>query len=253
MFPPSPHDGSPSSTTLREFSAIDLLPLVPDTAQNLELRGLLERGGSAIGMDAADCVVWHADHALLATRGRAQPAAVSAILERHAGAAALLVPNGTEHRYGHVVGDWEPTPMLRLLLPRRLARATGGGPRAAWFEERHACALDTLPPSARDELESAAATGRLAVSLAGRRIASWCHGAWETALHCDLSVHTLSGHRRRGHAAACCRLWISEALRLGRHVQWVSEADNDASIGLARSLGFEPLETVVVLRRPSDG
>jgi RimJ/RimL family protein N-acetyltransferase len=235
---------------LREMSSADLLPFVDDVAVHLELRGMLERGGHAIGHDPSACVVWHPEHALLIAHGDAPRAAVVEILARHPAAAALLVGEGRLGRLRAAVPDWEPVQLMRLVSPRRLPRQDGDAPTADWLAERHACAVEALPPVERAEVERASLAGRLAVSLAGRRIASWCFAGWETALHCDVTVRTLPDHRRRGHAGACCRLWITETLRLGRRVQWISEVDNDASVQLARSLGFESLETVTVLRRP---
>jgi ribosomal protein S18 acetylase RimI-like enzyme len=123
-------------------------------------------------------------------------------------------------------------------------------PGGVWFSAvKHGRMLDQLPPSFREELLEGHRAGDVAVSLEDAAIAAYCFPSWVTPKHFDVNVVTLPQFRRRGHGRTCCSRLLSEFSKTGAHAQWFTECANRPSMALCRRLGFQPFESVLLLRR----
>jgi hypothetical protein len=79
----------------------------------------------------------------------------------------------------------------------------------------------------------------------GRPVAFSYAGAMSETLW-DLSIDTLEGHRRRGHAARCAAFLIDHLERkLGIRPLWGAVTQNSASLSLAKKLGFRIVDEIV--------
>ena len=64
----------------------------------------------------------------------------------------------------------------------------------------------------------------------------------------DISIDTLVGHRRRGHAARCAAFMIRHMRETaGKEPVWGALETNTASMNLAASLGFVVVDRFSVL------
>lgn len=133
----------------------------------------------------------------------------------------------------HLLGDTD-----------RLSRVPAGSVRLLGPSD----SLDGLPPDLRSELRIAAGRSPIAAGLKDGRPVSFCYAAARTESLWDVSIDTLEGFRRRGHAARCVvfmtRLMEEEGLR----PVWGAEEWNRTSLGLAAKLGFSPVDEMVVFR-----
>ncbi len=79
------------------------------------------------------------------------------------------------------------------------------------------------------------------------QIISACTSSRQDAACAEAWVVTDSGHRRRGLAKRAVTAWAGELLRHGLIPFYSHAIENDASTGLARSLGLIPVfnETVI--------
>jgi hypothetical protein len=109
--------------------------------------------------------------------------------------------------------------------------------------------IEGVPRDLLSELAVAARRSPVAASFAGGRPVAFCYAVLTESLW-DISINTLEGHRRQGHAARCVAFMI-EHLRPLRPV-WGAEATNHASLGLAAKLGFVPVDEVVVFHATRD-
>ena len=112
--------------------------------------------------------------------------------------------------------------------------------------------LDNLPPILRGELRDACHHSPIAIAIADERPVSFCYSGWETEGHWDVSIDTLDSYRLRGLGAAACTCLLRHFAALGKTAVWGSVDSNTASTALARSLGFIPVDRLMVFY-PDDG
>ena len=93
-----------------------------------------------------------------------------------------------------------------------------------------------------------------AVAVSLRRvdgeIVSVCQAIAVTEGLWDVGIDTVEGHRRDGHAIACFEALAAHMAQRGQQPSWGADDDNQASLGLARRLGFEPVGRMGVLEPP---
>lgn len=104
--------------------------------------------------------------------------------------------------------------------------------------------LRSLPPELAEEADGAyiAAVRRvdgLAVSM--------CAASMVTETLWDIGIDTLEGYRRQGHARQCVLGLASVMSARGLEPVWGAYEDNLASLGMASSLGFEPVDELWVV------
>ena len=130
---------------------------------------------------------------------------------------------------------------------RRLA--TGGLVRQA--THRELLTWPDIPPALREELllESDASTPVFA-AFAGDRPASFCYPASVTETFWQIAVATLDGYRRQGFAQQCVGHAIESMRTNGRQPVWGAARSTAESARLAERLGFVPVDTLAVFRRP---
>jgi GNAT superfamily N-acetyltransferase len=157
----------------------------------------------------------------------------------------VLVPPEGEGRVTAALPGWERSAATLHLLgdEARLPRVPAGAVRL--LEPSELNAMEGVPRNLREEFVMAARTSPVAASFEGGRPVAFCY-ADRTETLWDVSIDTLEGYRRRGHAARCVAYMI-EHLRPLRPV-WGAENTNLASLGLAARLGFVPVDEVLLFR-----
>ena len=78
--------------------------------------------------------------------------------------------------------------------------------------------------------------GSGAVAVCGEEIVASCSSFLTFSGEVELDISTKPGHRRRGLARACAAAMLRDCARRGLTVHW--DAQNEASLRLARQLGF---------------
>lgn len=139
----------------------------------------------------------------------------------------------------HVLGD---APHLPSLAEGEVEPLGTQDLRASWVEG--------IPENLRSFLEDAVvdAEAPAVVALEGGRPVSFCVASDQTEGLWDVSIDTLEGHRRRGHAARCVSWMVDEMRRRGKEPVWAAEETNAPSMRLAARLGFVPVDGLVLFR-----
>ena len=110
-------------------------------------------------------------------------------------------------------------------------------------------AVDGLPLPLRDQLRDAVArTPVWSASKEGQPVA-FAYAAQSTESWFDISVDTLEGARNQGLGRAAAQGLIVDRMLRGLRPVWSAVKSNEASHGLARRLGFEPVDLLWVLTR----
>lgn len=109
-------------------------------------------------------------------------------------------------------------------------------------------AIEGLPPDLRSELDPAAGESPIVAALENGRPVAFCYAASRTESLWDVSIDTLDGFGRRGHAARCAA-YLIKRMRPLRPV-WGAEETNPASLGLAAKLGFVVVDELFVFHPP---
>jgi GNAT superfamily N-acetyltransferase len=111
----------------------------------------------------------------------------------------------------------------------------------------HPAQLEQLP----DEIRFYAERARdIAFRMLDERVVAVCEAGTRTETLWDVGIDTLEGHRRRGHASACFRALAAHMAAQGLQPVWGAGDDNIASMRLAATLGFKPVDRLAVLSPP---
>jgi GNAT superfamily N-acetyltransferase len=140
----------------------------------------------------------------------------------------------------HLLADSSQLPapdetVVRLLLPAELDTAA------------------LLPTDLKEELRNASRYSPIAAALVEGLPVSFCYAAAETESLWGISIDTLARYRNRGYAGLCVSHMVKLMSGRGKRPVWGAEESNIASIRLARKLGFEPVDQLVVFRSADRG
>jgi len=141
----------------------------------------------------------------------------------------------------HLLGD---APHLPSLAEGEVEPLGAQDLRASWVEG--------IPEDLLSFLEDAVVGAEVpaAAALEGGQPVSFCVASDQTEGLWDISIDTLEGHRRRGHAARCVSWMVDEMRRRGKEPVWAAEETNAPSMRLAARLGFVPVDGLVLFRPP---
>lgn len=157
----------------------------------------------------------------------------------------LAVPENRSH-VAAALRDWRiaETVLHTLGETSRMPEVPTGAVRL--LTTLDAVDLESLPPDLRSELEEAIDVSPIAAAFIDGRPVSFCYAGSRTESLWDISIDTLEGYRRQGHAARCVAFMVEHMERGRRRPVWNAEASNAASLGLAARLGFVPVDGMVV-------
>ena len=111
-----------------------------------------------------------------------------------------------------------------------------------------------LPAELREELERALLRWVVvAAHTEFGQLASFGYAAAPTETLWAAAIETLGPHRRQGHAAMAVKFLVDLMWQRGKRPVWGALESNTASLGLAKKLGFRPVDTLVVMHPPGQG
>lgn len=225
-----------------------LAAALPDLPRWVETRWMLREGaGWARTAGGGTGVVVVAEELRLgAVVGHPDPAVLRGALDEAPPGFALIVQLSDLAHVRAALAGWA-APVLATIhrLPTRAPADAPPDPGVVVLAPPDGELVSRLPADMRREAPYATA---MAVRLAGGSPVSVCQATAVTETLWDAGVETAEGHRRRGHASACFRALDVYMAAAGKEPVWGAEEGNWASIELARKLGFEPAEHVVIMR-----
>jgi hypothetical protein len=226
---------------------VDLLNTLPDIPRWVEARGMLMSGRGTIVGDQAPMIVAAADTALGVVVDWSSPARLKRALRAVAPEVTLVAPAEAEALLRELAPTRPHDGATLFALPREAKeRLALPDVRARLLRPNDLPLLDALPPSLREELKRAFDHTLIAATFVDRAPVSFCYASWETERLWDVSVDTLPRWRRQGLArAAAVRLMQHHYARRKAPV-WGAADANLASSALARRLGFEPIDRLVL-------
>ena len=134
-----------------------------------------------------------------------------------------------------------------MLPPRQPAAADVDTPR---IDVTDAALMQHVPSLLRSQLEHASAFSPIVGAMAHGRPVAFACAAYETESLWDVSVDTLEEFRSQGYGSAAVHALAVLMRRRFKRPVWGALDANVASIALARRLGFEPVDRLLVFSRP---
>lgn len=242
------HRGAEQPTSCDPSEGTSPASLVPDIAENLEIRGMLDAGASTIGSYPSSLVVWQRGGGLVVIVGNPDLQSVRLALQSSLPKTVVMLRQTRWQHWASFFAAWEPHPAARFIQPETTALHLPASRAVSFSPGEHRHLVNKLPLSFAQELLEGHAAGDVVISLEADSIAGYCFPSWITANHFDLNVVTLPQFRRRGHAFRCCSQMLSHFSRTGKRAQWFTETANGPSQALCRRLGFQFFESVLLLR-----
>jgi len=188
------------------------------------------------------------EQALIAVVGRPDAAFIQAAAQAraHPGTEVLCAEENFEY-VAQALGDWHGYRAQAFAWPGDVPLPQAQ--RDVSIIERSAYDRLDVPAALRLEFHDGSPGGPLVAALDGGRPVAFCYPSAVTETLWDVSVDTLEGYRRRGHAGRAFRHLAHLLGARNRWPVWLALDRNLASLGLARKLGFEPAERLALFIR----
>ena len=235
--------------TITNFGT-DVLASLPDLPRWVEARSMLlaRRGFVVDTADGCRLICSRKDRLVVPTTIELSPQ-VEAVATREVPGTTILLqdvmlPAGRYH-----LPDWTAEACTLYTLPPDRARGwrLPQWPTAPMSIEQIDAA--GVPHPLRDRLRDAAAhTPVWAASMEGQPVA-FAYATQTTESWFDLAVETLEGARNQGLGRAAVMGLIVDRMLRGLRPVWGALKSNEASHGLAKRLGFAPVDLLWVLTR----
>lgn len=228
---------SPTSRDLRARAKA-----LPDAPGWIDFRGMLLSGKAAVRGTPRDYVITYPDYRLCAVVGRPEAALLARSLQR---VRHLICRDASEPHVAPLLKGWTRT---RALLHTRF-RSTLTPPAGDVRVVASTRDLRRIPEPLRSELRRNLSRCPMVAAYVGDRPVSIAAACWQTEKWFDISIDTLKPFRRLGFATQSARGLIAEMKARGRSPVWGAAEDNPASLGLAKKLGFRPVDWIWVFTR----
>ncbi len=227
---------------------IDLARSLPDIPRWIEVRSMLLSGDcEVIGLTESTLpafIVKSQSTGLMAVVGRPSTESIGFAAD---GCETVLAPPETTEHVLSALDGWTASKALLHLPgeapfplpdPRMDTRMIGAVELEGGRE---------IPDELKEELLDACRVSPVAAVFSGAGPVSFCYPSAITETLWDVSIDTLRQYRNRGYARAAV-LSMIEFMRIsGRRPVWGAEVSNQASIGLARKLGFVVVDELNVI------
>jgi hypothetical protein len=214
---------------------------VPDLPRWIETRSLLLHGDGTVVGDPSGGLVIGDDGFTVGIVGLPDTGVIERARPLFAPDAELLViPESLKHVTA-LLTEGRPRRAILHRLADPIAEVPVADVEISEVDERF---LASLPAELAQEVEGAYLA---AVRRVEGAVVSVCGAASITETLWDVGIDTLDGHRRRGHARACYLALGGRLASDGRQPVWGAYDDNEESLSMARSLGFEPVDVLWVI------
>ncbi len=227
--------------------------LLPDIPRWVETRGMLLSGRGvvlgAVDETSHDFVVRGLRSRLISVVGHSLPRYLhDAVVRSEAGVEVLATPENDEH-VSTILKDWHRSPAILHQLAQPFHFQIRKDPTVRFIEQHELHPLRNDFPDLVDELLEALEFTQVAAVIVNDRPVSFCYAGSETETLWDISIDTLPTHRQRCYAQYCVSFLIDFMARRGKQPVWGAEESNIASLNLARKLGFQPVDRLLVFRK----
>ena len=226
---------------------------IPDLPRWVEARSLLLDGSADVtGVResyALACVVRDPDAGDVFVIGEPPLDAVHEAAHADARDGDVIVATEHADRVGGVLPGWRRS---RILLHTLADAGRLPAPSAGPVALLDPATLDAIamPAELREELRAIAPRSPIAVSLAQGEPVAFCYAGAITESLWDVSIDTLTDHRRHGHASRCAAHLVRHLHVQGLRPVWAALEENPASWRLAAALGFAVVDTLTLFAPP---
>ncbi len=232
---------------------MNFLTALPDVPRWVEARGmLLSSRGNVLGAEEGPIptgVLLQPDTRLAVVVG--EP---GEILIRQAADVADEILAAPEHAdwVATVLPDWAAESATLHLLPDFSALPDTSNGSVRLLEPGELRGVSGLPGPLGNELTVEARAGSpIAAAFVGDSPVAFCYAGAVTETLWDVSIETIEPYRRRGFASRGAAYLIRRLAEDGKRPVWGAAESNAPSARLAATLGFKPVDSLVVFARPT--
>ena len=219
----------------QEVVRAEALAAIADSPLTVEFRAMALDPRSSVERSGEGWLLLDVRRALLGTVGSVDPEHAR---RKHASAleaCEVLADSAARHALESV---WWFTPAKIAALARPWSRPSCGERPPAVRPLLPRDALDHVPGDLRGEIEAQLEHRMVMAGFAEERPVSFASSPWMTEGFADLSIDTLSEHRRQGIGRAAVAALIEYLLEVGKTPVWGATVDNLASLAMAENLGI---------------
>ena len=195
--------------------------------------------------DAPGYAAWSPSLELAVVSGRASEQTVQNLAEHVTRGAQVVCDSAQADHVAATLPSLLSEPATFFSLPPGVSPAVPGDGAPVRVIERAADVdLRHLPAGLAAEMDAALKRTFVSMAFVDGLPVSFCYPHHQSERHWDVSVDTIEGHRRAGHAARAFGAAHEHLLvREGKLPVWGALASNEASVQMAERLGFQPVVT----------
>ena len=231
------------------------LTIAADEPRWVEARGLLLSGrGRVVAGDelASGWVVQSDDDRLSVVVAQPDPGELRRVFQSLLGPWTVLAHADAAEMLLGTLADWQMSPATVHTHPEGMLPppdTSVPGPETGVIDARDAGLMGHVPPALRAQLTHASSHSPVVAAFASGRPVAFAYAAFETESLWDVSVDTLEQFRRKGYGTAAVHATAAIMRRRFKRPVWGAFDTNVASNTLARQLGFEPVDRLLVFSR----
>lgn len=217
---------------------------LPDLPRWIEARAILLHGCGRVFVSTDGWVVRNErpDGELVVAIGRPSAECLRDALADRPGRSVLCWVDDADH-VGAQLPGWtrEGAQLFRLAQPDRLSPSDPDVRPLVRSD-----VLTHLDPELAEEITMARNERPVFATFHDERPVAFAYAYWETESLFDISIDTVPEARRAGHGSRAVSALIRDQHRQNRAPVWGAMESNVASAAMARKLGFEPIDEIVL-------
>lgn len=210
---------------------------------------LLNQRGTIYGFEASNpesFVVCNRQTGLIAVIGKPPIVSLQEAIAERARTGAILAFDDNLSFVAEALPEWNSEKAI-LHLPDgvlKLPEVTEGSVRFITTDELDG--LADVPLNLKEELLTEANFALIAAPIVDGKPVAFCYAGAITETLWDISIDTLEGYRHRGYAALSVAYMVHHYHNQGKQPVWGALASNQASLNLAKKLGFKAVDSLFV-------
>jgi hypothetical protein len=229
---------------------LNLAHSLPDIPRFVETRSmLLNRRGRIYGngeLNTENFVVCNQQTGLIVVIGKPPIASLKEAIAERVKAGVVLAFDDNISFVAEALQDWYSEKAILHLPDGALNLPEMPVEMVRFVSADEIAVLQNAPDDLKDELLIEADFTQIAGTVVDNKPVAFCYAGAITEMLWDVSIDTLVGYRHCGYAASCVAYMIHYYNTQGKQPVWGALESNQASLNLAKKLGFKAVDSLFV-------
>ena len=230
--------------------SLKLAHSLPDIPRFVETRSmLLNLRGAIYGFNESNLnnfVVCNRQTGLIVVIGKPPIASLREAIDQREKAGVVLAFEDNVFFVAEVLSDWYSEKAILHLPDGELNLPEAPPEIVRKVSPDEIEVIENIPKDLKEELHIETGFTMIAGTIVDGKPVAFCYAGAITETLWDVSIDTLDGYRHRGYAALCVAYMVHHYHNQGKQPVWGALESNQASLNLAKKLGFKAVDSLFV-------